>query len=159
MNADDSQRTSQTFLFFGWNIEYSTLFLFGAGAATDSPEGFSLGAVNCRSAGSDVRIGGALLCCGTGLCVMCGRVFGVDADICGSGFLVTAAEACLDRTMLLGASCWAILTMRAGAFVMVVFLCSRIWAGRCDAFGRSRLRSNMPRFNQRADPNWRWCDQ
>ena len=93
---------------------YSSRFLLGAGA-TPPLAGFGFGALNCCPAGSEVRDGGGgLRCWGAGRCVILGRlVEGVGLD--GSGLFAMDVEACLDKTMLRGASLSAIRTIRAGA--------------------------------------------
>jgi hypothetical protein len=119
---------------------YSGLFLFRVGSGADCPFGaLGLGALNDIPGGNDVRVGGGgLRCCGAGLCVIFRRFAdneGVGRD---SGLLLIDAEACLDTTMLRGASFSAILTILAGACLTVVFLCSRRCCGMWLAFGRSR---------------------
>jgi len=60
---------------------YSGLFLLGAAsAAACASVGFGLGALKCMPGGKEVRAGGggALRCCGAGLCVMVGRF--ADSD-------------------------------------------------------------------------------
>lgn len=95
---------------------YSSLFLLGAGAVPDWPViGLGLGALNCCPVGSDVRVGGGLRCWGAGRCVMLGRLVEADAAFEDSGLLAIEVDACLDKTMVRGASLSAILIMRAGA--------------------------------------------
>lgn len=100
---------------------YSSLFLLGAGA-TPPLAGLGFGTLNCCPVGSEVRAGGGLCCWGAGRCVMLGRLLVEGAEPEGPGLLAIDVEACLDKTMLRGASLSAMRIMRAGACRTALFL-------------------------------------
>lgn len=100
---------------------YSSLFLLGAGA-TPLLVGLGFGTLNCCPVGSEVRVGGGLRCWGAGRCVIVGRLVDAGAGFEGSGLLAIEVDACLDKTMLRGASLSAIRIIRAGACRTAFFL-------------------------------------
>ena len=100
---------------------YSSLFRLGAGA-TPPLIGLGFGTLNCCPVGSDVRAGGGLGFGGAGRCVILGRLVVEGTDLEGSDLLFIDVEACLDKTMLRGASLSAMRIMRAGACRTALFL-------------------------------------